>query len=1046
MEYEWSLVMQKTMNDFIQLTKSDSKRAKALFFSESFKTQYLEEEQELKDIYHELLLGRNKEQIFDEFLIYVKAREPVSLQMKANVLEDKVIVTVTKEVQGYAQGRILLEGDGVSLEENYLYNQNFQDSMVTIPVQITKKSVHKRKCRIRIQLPRREFFLDFVVPEREKTQTELLEEDLLKLYVKFCKGLISKDFFVAEGTHRLKIARVEEAGQVYISLLQLHFDILHGDERQIEEGFLTIESDYETEINKGLCQCYYFYLKALYARSEGRIQKAVATIEHYYENEGKSSYPLWMLCYLDERLMKNPERELKQIKNLEKNKVVNGLLCFEVCNLFGQDVQLCRELGNFEYQVLRFGVDHQCILPKLWIHVNHLVKKTKDFQERWLSLMIDGYKQTEIPELLQGVCSLLIRGNYMSPSYHFYYAKGIEAGVKVIGLLEAYIATIPRGEYPILNQDVLLYFSYSNSLNHTRLANLYANIVKNRWKYDGIYEQYHSKIKSFLIQQLSMGKVSEDLIFLYHGFFEELCKNPLGHSYLGNILYYQKISHIPRGIHHVLLIQKELREDEKRTVEHGIAYVNVLSEHPFLVFVDQDENRYVQVPHKVKGIWSQKEMAAFEKSGSFEDENRLIRDSIVLYHKEKFEESDIDMVQRVLVCQSLDEKYQHVILEKLINYYFERKEYDKIRDNLPLIHLEFLSRENCSSILELLIGEKQYEEALKGIRLFGCIGVEAESLKELTLWLLKANSSQLDDNLLTLGEEVFKRGIYNHEIIEYLQKYYMGDLEFMIEIWEKGKELGSIHQDFMERILRKGWKEKNLESLLTVLLSYSQLESPEWELIYDILNDYVTYGYRNQICFDSPFYELLGKQIEQGGFALLNQWVFLDYYKDKELSEGQKKQVELCIEYETAHGCLLPVLFEYRKDVALPMESYSTTYIVYQEAEDKNFTFHMVLNSGSQIDVRMKEMVPGYYVCTHDQFADDVTDYFITLPRQQNRRRKDIQWISPENQKDKGRFYLLNQMLQDQRNANMPEKMRNYAYQKSMIEWLEETDDNNDTF
>lgn len=40
------------------------KEAKTLFFSEAFKEEYLKDRREEKELYHQLLLGRNRNQIF----------------------------------------------------------------------------------------------------------------------------------------------------------------------------------------------------------------------------------------------------------------------------------------------------------------------------------------------------------------------------------------------------------------------------------------------------------------------------------------------------------------------------------------------------------------------------------------------------------------------------------------------------------------------------------------------------------------------------------------------------------------------------------------------------------------------------------------------------------------------------------------------------------------------------------------------------------------------------------------------------------------------
>ena len=79
--------MTEKMKQFIQIVQEDEQRAKALFFSEAFKNEYLEENSREKEIYHQLLLGRNRGQIFEEFLICIGAKEPAVLRPEKDAYE-----------------------------------------------------------------------------------------------------------------------------------------------------------------------------------------------------------------------------------------------------------------------------------------------------------------------------------------------------------------------------------------------------------------------------------------------------------------------------------------------------------------------------------------------------------------------------------------------------------------------------------------------------------------------------------------------------------------------------------------------------------------------------------------------------------------------------------------------------------------------------------------------------------------------------------------------------------------------------------------------
>ena len=58
--------MSESLENFTNIVKEDIKEAKTLFFSEAFKEEYLKDRREEKELYHQLLLGRNRNQILAE--------------------------------------------------------------------------------------------------------------------------------------------------------------------------------------------------------------------------------------------------------------------------------------------------------------------------------------------------------------------------------------------------------------------------------------------------------------------------------------------------------------------------------------------------------------------------------------------------------------------------------------------------------------------------------------------------------------------------------------------------------------------------------------------------------------------------------------------------------------------------------------------------------------------------------------------------------------------------------------------------------------------
>lgn len=117
-------IMSEQLQSFAEMVKRDKQRAKALFFSETFKEEYLGKDPERQAVYHQLLMGRNREQILEEFLITAKLKDPVRLtaaKRKYQIfqwnLDDPLKITVKREGWGYIEGRITIRGNFLSAAE-----------------------------------------------------------------------------------------------------------------------------------------------------------------------------------------------------------------------------------------------------------------------------------------------------------------------------------------------------------------------------------------------------------------------------------------------------------------------------------------------------------------------------------------------------------------------------------------------------------------------------------------------------------------------------------------------------------------------------------------------------------------------------------------------------------------------------------------------------------------------------------------------------------------------------------------------------------------
>ena len=94
--------MSESLEKFTSIAKEDHQRAKTLFFFFFFKEEFLKDKQKEKQLYHQLLLGRNRDQILEEFLLSTDQKSPVLLDVTKTMyhatianLDEPLEITIT---------------------------------------------------------------------------------------------------------------------------------------------------------------------------------------------------------------------------------------------------------------------------------------------------------------------------------------------------------------------------------------------------------------------------------------------------------------------------------------------------------------------------------------------------------------------------------------------------------------------------------------------------------------------------------------------------------------------------------------------------------------------------------------------------------------------------------------------------------------------------------------------------------------------------------------------------------------------------------------
>ena len=140
---------------------------------------------------------------------------------------------------------------------------------------------------------------------------------------------------------------------------------------------------------------------------------------------------------------------------------------------------------------------------------------------------------------------------------------------------------------------MLLYFSYNNQLSYNKKAFLYSYIIEHREDISDIYNSYENIMKAFAYEQLKYGRINENIVVLYKHFITVDKINSNTAAQLPEVIFkYQVTCNHPK-IRGVIVSHREVEKEYYYPLVEGKAFVNIYMDDYKIIFVDNEDNRYI---------------------------------------------------------------------------------------------------------------------------------------------------------------------------------------------------------------------------------------------------------------------------------------------------------------------------------------------------------------------------------------------------------------------------------------------------------------------
>ncbi|MDF2539419.1 MAG: hypothetical protein K0S76_2440 [Herbinix sp.] len=996
--YLSSLGKMKDLYQFTNLARMDWTDAKKVFRSEDFERIFLNNEEKYQLIYRNLRKSISTSQALEEFLIAIHKKSTIRLSIDKTRLEylvgageivDKV--TLTKDHWGYAEIKVSTDAAFLQLEQKYVWADHFIGNSQQIGFTINPKNMKKgvNYGKIYIKTVHQTLFVEVICRTRRETeytpslkkQRQRIEFGLFDNYLNFRLNRIHLEQYIKDSEDLLKQLPAAKGDRLE-TFVRIHLAVISGN-KQTAEKMLSDLAKEEMALQKesAVDYCTYIYLNALYRKDEETIKAATETIRHFYENGYFDWRILWFLLYTDTRYEKNKGIKLQDIKEQFYYGCHSPMLYYEAVCIYNEEPYQLRELGDFEIQILNFGIRNWIISKDTAQQYSYLTNKKKTFHPMLYHGLVKLYDEYQTTEILSSICCMLIKGLKKSPKYFEWFSLGVKAQLRITELYEYYIYSIKETYKEPLADQVLLYFIYNSNLNDRKKSYLYANIIINKNKNEAFYRSYQKKMEVFAMKQLEAHHISADLAVLYREFLVNNAISPETLSHLPYVIYKHELECENRNMVGVTVIHRELEAEENQVLTDGRALVDIYTSNAEIFLIDSTGNRYaVSAEYRLQSFLSPDE---FEKLLADHCNHPMVLLNLFDRYQNYriINEKAMRIRKKVLAIEGLKENYYTSDLNTLIDYYYENYDHDLLEGYLRQVEMKKVNPEDRKKLLEYMIIRSFYDKAMEAFEEYGYELVALNRLVKLcSAWInLHKKNTKL---LLHLCHYVFKMGKYDDAILKYLVKYYYGSTNEMFHIWQAAKGFDLPTHRLEERLLIQILFAESYVQDSFIIFSEYYKEVTNHQLVRAFLS-YNAYKYLvHDRVIHNELFPIMKRELNYDE----NDVCLLAYMKhnidNKALSENDLKFIEYNIYLLVKKGIVLPLYKKYAKIFKLPEKIEEKCYAEYKTDPQKRVYIHYRLLRDNTTEEFVTEPMQNSFLGIHVKefilFYHEILQYYIT--------------------------------------------------------------------
>lgn len=993
----------KNLFHFTNLARTNWEEAVNLFYSKDFPRVFTGADRQYYSVYRGLSTSGRRQQNVEEFLLEIKKKQKVEfileeseirIENPCDVVESRIVIN--RNGWGYSELNIEKEGDFLALEKEVIRDEDFLGNCYRLPFYVDSKCLHagRNYGTIRIFNPYVSLTVN-VLAVNKPVATKIVQirrqkkhavMELMQYYEAFRTKKISAASWMKET--ELLVNRLLEMDERDVAVRLFQVQLLITQERyneaqwMLEQADTMMTGDFDPAIYS-----YYLYLTTLLDRREAYIDEVAEQVERIFTQNSDNWRIAWLLLYLSGDYAKSPSKKWLILEEQFRQGSSSPVLYIEAWNLIVANPTLLMKLDGFEMQILSYAAKRELLTPGVIEQITYLSGKQKLYSGRLFFILKSCYAVVPSEEILQVICTLLIKGNRTDAEAFLWYEKGIEKELRITRLYEYYMMSFPLAQKRTIPKIVLMYFAFDSNLDSMHNSFLYAYVHKNKAQYPELYENYREQIERFVVFQILKGKNNQYLAYLYKNLITPVMVTPETAKGLINALFVHRVTVKRNDIRKIIIIYEKERKEVIYPVSGQEAYIPVYGTDCRLLLQDKWGNRYCrEEEYDLERLLMPDKLSTMLVPYAGD----CIHFDLWLCERGRelagVSDENVECMKRISRSDQVEEDVQKEIRMKLIHFYYDHDRMRELDDYLAELLPEQTEGGSFAELVRIMVVRGMHEKAYEWIKLRGGEGVEAKIIVRLCSRLISLEGMTENAVMTALIFMAFKAGKYDENLLLYLCKFFRGTSKEMRDIWKAAESFGVDTYELSERILvQMLYTGAHVGEKIAIFKRYiSGGAKLDVELAFLAQNSY-DYFVRDKVT-DPYILEDMQRAMErQEELPYVCKLAYTKFYAEnrKLIDETISRWLLLFLREILDQGSYFPYFKEYAENIAFMRQFADKTMVEYHVKEGSKAQIHYLIEREGQQEgeyekEEMQDMFHGVCVKQFILFFGERLQYYIT--------------------------------------------------------------------